>query len=997
MQRRPPTPTQARRSLPYVLLLIGTLLLIALFPAVSPLWSAAAVACLSVLIVRHRRQSRKPPGDSGTLARFAPYALLILVAAGLGALRAEVGPALMAPVIAIAIMLGVARWRVGNPYVVGAILFVGALLVPLFALLGFDALWALVPFLPRPLPYPLVSFLLGAALLGVAAWLYLRPWWVRKESGHPYWAAAGAVALLVAAQPVAALIIANGKKGTPLDELRPAAVSQLDVIVLRDGSDTAKLGRVVATRGWKVTNWVGQVSGDHVTWGEAGEPPRQPRADADRVVMLAVDGAPGRLNTTQSLPLARREAGEIDRWMRLADEFTQRDTPTFAVLQSTEEAPAGARRLADWRHRLTPAGEEPDGRRHGGVLSLQQLDGDRSLTDVALRYAVLSPTTDQDLALAAKHRPALFFDSGEPFPTPLNIDRLLASGKIKLCAKSQALSSLCPTVTTSADLHNDGGHLAFDLKDLAGVDKESTIYVNVTRSGNDQPKSVYLDYWWFFPHNPTGAGRGALCGVGFVLAGATCFDHQSDWEGVTVVLDESKEPPVATAVLYAQHDGTTRYPWATLQRLWHEGRDGGDVERVRRRFGQKIDTDLHPLVFAARGTHASYPKSCASEACHVAGVQLNEKSHDGKKTWAGNDTRRCQSICVAALPTRRGGNGRALWNAFDGPWGAVNCFAVVLCTSSDPPLAPGAQARYRVPWCARTTVVTINGHDRHYTRPKDEDCPARKPPLAAGTDAAGLLALGDSFSSGQGAGHFDPATTGHGNTCFRSPDAWPQVLAPKLRLTALPSLACSGATAPEVLRDRAGGQVERRRSQVGRIGGSPKVITITIGGNDVGFAKVLRDCVSVDCKRKYDKPSGDVLARRVDDLARDTLPPLYRAIRAAAPGARLLVVGYPRLFPKDVPDHATPNCAAWGLITSEEVGYLNRRTETLNAGIRQAARSVDVEFVDVEDAFDGHELRCSGMTYMNRLKPLSRLRPSSFHPNAAGHARLAEVVAARVS
>jgi lysophospholipase L1-like esterase len=995
MERQPPAPSRARRSLPFVLLTIGVLLLSAVFPAVSPLWTAIAVACGSVLFLRSDR-SKTTTGPR--VERFAPFGLLICIAAGLGALRAEIGLVLMIPVIAVAAALCVASVKVKQPLCAAAIILLGALLVPLFALLGFDALWALVPFLPRPLPYPLLSFLLGAALLGGAAWIYLQPWWVREKSRKRYWAGVAALAILVAAQPVVALIIANDKKGKPLKELRPAAVSQLDVIVLRDDSDRSAIDQQVPNlRGWGVTTWVGQVSGDAVRWGEGGEPPRRSRADADRVLMLVVDGAPRRLTATESLPQARREAGEVDRWLRLADDFTQSDTPTFAVLQSTEDNPAGARRFAGWRKRLTPAGETPDGQRHGGVLSLQGLDGDRSLTDVALRYAVLSPSTDQDLALAAKHRPALYFDGGEPYPTPLNIDRLLASQKIRLCEERQPLSSLCPIVRSSADLHNDGGHLAFHLKDLAGVDEQSTIYVNVTRSGNDHRRSVYLDFWWFFPHNPTGAGRGALCGVGFVLAGATCFDHQSDWEGVTVVLDEGKDPPVPTAVLYAQHDGTTRYPWATLQRLWHEGGDGGEVDRVRRRFGQKIDTDLRPLVFAARGTHASYPKSCASEACHVAGVQLNEKSHDGKKAWAGNDTRRCQSICVAALPTRRGGNGRALWNAFDGPWGAVNCFAVVICTSSDPPLAPGAQARYRVPWCARTTVVTINGHDRHYKRPKDEDCPARKPPLAAGTDAGGLLALGDSFSSGQGAGHFDPATTGHGNTCFRSPDAWPQVLAPKLRLTALPSLACSGATAPEVLRDRAGGQVERRRSQVGRIGGSPKVITITIGGNDVGFAKVLRDCVSVDCKRKYDKPSGDVLARRVDDLARDTLPPLYRAIRAAAPGARLLVVGYPRLFPKDVPDHATPNCAAWGLITSEEVSYLNRRTETLNAGIRQAARSVDVEFVDVEDAFDGHELRCSGMTYMNRLKPLSRLRPSSFHPNAAGHARLAEVVAAQVS
>jgi lysophospholipase L1-like esterase len=266
----------------------------------------------------------------------------------------------------------------------------------------------------------------------------------------------------------------------------------------------------------------------------------------------------------------------------------------------------------------------------------------------------------------------------------------------------------------------------------------------------------------------------------------------------------------------------------------------------------------------------------------------------------------------------------------------------------------------------------------------------------AGARADGLLALGDSFSSGQGAGNFDPATTGHGNTCFRSPYAWPQVLAPKLGLTALPSLACSSATVAEVIQNRAGGQVERRRSQLSRIAGDPDVITITIGGNDVRFAQVLADCVFFNCKRIYAKSSGDVLVRRIDELARDTLPPAYRAIHTAAPRARLVVVGYPRLFPRDVPQQPGRNCAAWGQITQEEVRYLNRRTRTLNAGIERAARNAGVEFVDVEEAFDGRELRCHGTTYMNRLRVFSRLFPSSFHPNAAGHARLAEVVAARV-
>jgi lysophospholipase L1-like esterase len=272
------------------------------------------------------------------------------------------------------------------------------------------------------------------------------------------------------------------------------------------------------------------------------------------------------------------------------------------------------------------------------------------------------------------------------------------------------------------------------------------------------------------------------------------------------------------------------------------------------------------------------------------------------------------------------------------------------------------------------------------------------PPAAR---ADGLLALGDSFSSGQGAGIFDPGTTGHGNTCFRSALAWPQVLAQRLSLRALPSLACSGARLPEVVTsDARRHEAERRQSQISRITGSPGVITLTIGGNDVGFAQVLGTCVvSGNCVASYRKPSGDVLLRRIRQLEQD-LPGAYAAVRARAPHARLVVAGYPRLFPKSGDVDAGGNCAAGRRISDDEATYLNARTAALDAAIRRAAARAGVTYVDVRAAFAGHELRCSGISYVNRLvlRPgIPPYRPGSFHPTAAGHARLAEVVAARLA
>ena len=91
---------------------------------------------------------------------------------------------------------------------------------------------------------------------------------------------------------------------------------------------------------------------------------------------------------------------------------------------------------------------------------------------------------------------------------------------------------------------------------------------------------------------------------------------------------------------------------------------------------------------------------------------------------------------------------------------------------------------------------------------------------------------------------------------------------------------------------RAGsGQPERRAAQLARIAGNASVVTVTIGGNDLGFRSVIQNCIAGDCVARYHRPSGDVLDARIDDLAR-RLPAAYRAIRAAAPQARVFVVDY---------------------------------------------------------------------------------------------------------
>jgi lysophospholipase L1-like esterase len=260
---------------------------------------------------------------------------------------------------------------------------------------------------------------------------------------------------------------------------------------------------------------------------------------------------------------------------------------------------------------------------------------------------------------------------------------------------------------------------------------------------------------------------------------------------------------------------------------------------------------------------------------------------------------------------------------------------------------------------------------------------------APAATAGPLVALGDSYSSGEGAPPFMTGTAKPGvNTCHRSQRSWPEIVgtATQRRVT---SLACSGAEIEDVLRsdpDRA--EQERRTSQIKRLRSTrPELVTLTIGGNDIGFVDVLRKCVTAlrRCDKIYREDGRDELEQRISDLE-ERLPNVYRQVRAAGSAARLVVVGYPRIFP------SRPALITCTWMASAELRYLNEKAASLNAAIRRAAARVHVAYIDVSDALEKHELSCRSGSWVNPLRPTPVRLPYSFHPTADGQTALAEVV-----
>jgi hypothetical protein len=286
---------------------------------------------------------------------------------------------------------------------------------------------------------------------------------------------------------------------------------------------------------------------------------------------------------------------------------------------------------------------------------------------------------------AMAHSPILLFDTDERFRTPLDVKRMLETGDVEMCPERASPLTTCQRIYGPRDLRNGFGDLRFDPQEIEDENLPTTIYAHVV------PDELYLgwtdiDYWWYLTNNPANTAQGAMCGAGLVIPDVTCFDHQSDWEGATLVLDQDMEPQF---VHYAAHNHVISVPWSALQ-------DAAEKKPLQE-FATKVDLTNHPPVFVARGTHAGYPLPCDSSSCSGDTI-IQDTRHDGAHVWPEE---RCSAdACVTPFPVPAQGVGNASWNAFDGRWGTAFCLTRDLyCASSNAPKAPGNQGRYLRPWC----------------------------------------------------------------------------------------------------------------------------------------------------------------------------------------------------------------------------------------------------------------------------------------------------------
>lgn len=217
------------------------------------------------------------------------------------------------------------------------------------------------------------------------------------------------------------------------------------------------------------------------------------------------------------------------------------------------------------------------------------------------------------------------------------------------------------------------------------------------------------------------------------------------------------------------------------------------------------------------------------------------------------------------------------------------------------------------------------------------------------------VALGDSYSSGTGAGSYS------GGSCLRSANAYAPLWASSHAPSSFAFLACSGAVTADVL-----------NNQVSGVTSDTALVTISIGGNDAGFSDVMITCNtssdSTCVQRNYEAQefARSVLPGRLDSV--------YSSIRSRAPSARVIVVGYPRMY-------KLGGSCYFGLSDTKRAA-INQSADVLAQVTAGRAAAFGFTFLDGRSAFAGHEI-CATRPYWLHSVNWGAIE-ESYHPTQDG-------------
>lgn len=262
--------------------------------------------------------------------------------------------------------------------------------------------------------------------------------------------------------------------------------------------------------------------------------------------------------------------------------------------------------------------------------------------------------------------------------------------------------------------------------------------------------------------------------------------------------------------------------------------------------------------------------------------------------------------------------------------------------------------------------------------------------VASATPSSGgmtpYVALGDSYTASPLTG----AAAGPPPGCFRSVNNYPHLTATAFGAQ-LTDVSCSGATTKEF------GTAQTTDAgvnppQYAALSKATKLVTVGIGGNDIGFSEIVRTCLSATpfgspCKDHYTAGGTDELRARINALG-GKLATVLAEVHRRSPSARVALVGYPAVLAP-----TGPGCYPAVPITPGDVAYLRGVLADLNTRIQRSAGAGSATYVDTYTSTVGHDVcQAPGTKWIEGLVPTAPAFP--VHPNAQGSAALSRAVVA---
>ncbi|MDO8184881.1 SGNH/GDSL hydrolase family protein [Conexibacter sp. JD483] len=263
---------------------------------------------------------------------------------------------------------------------------------------------------------------------------------------------------------------------------------------------------------------------------------------------------------------------------------------------------------------------------------------------------------------------------------------------------------------------------------------------------------------------------------------------------------------------------------------------------------------------------------------------------------------------------------------------------------------------------------------------------ASAPSFAA---SGAYVSLGDSYTAGPLIPNQSLSPLG----CLRSDRNYPHVVRPGLTdIATFRDPSCSGATTDDMANSQ-GVTPGPNPPQFNSLTTDTRVVTLGIGGNDIGFSSIVQNCARLNpfdpCKDDYVIGSTDLIANRIA-AARPKVDAVLDGIAARAPSAKVFVVGYPTVLP------ATGNgCWPTVPVLPTDTSYLRTKVAQLNAMLAASAASRGDIYVDTASSSVGHDFcKSASVKWVEGIVPVNTAAP--VHPNQNGMANTGAVVLAAI-